>query len=110
MKNTVTEARQGDVYVQSFAELPADCQEVKRDNGSIVLAYGEVTGHSHAFKEKHVKLFLANDNKRRFLVIEGRPATLFHEEHDPITFAPGIYEVWQQQEWTDENEPRTVAD
>ena len=108
---TVTEARQGDVYVQAFAALPDGCTLIERDKGGVVLAYGEVTGHAHQFREDHVKMFSANDNSgRRFLVIEGKQATLFHEEHDPITFAPGIYEVWQQREWTDDNEPRTVAD
>ena len=74
-----TEARQGDVYVQKFDVLPEGCKPVKRDNGGVVLAYGEVTGHAHQFKEKHVTLY-SNDNGRRFLVIEGKPATLFHEE------------------------------
>jgi hypothetical protein len=104
-----TEARQGDVYVQKAAKLPEGCKPVDRDNGRVVLAYGEVTGHAHAFKEEHVRMF-SNDNGRRFLVIEGKPATLLHEEHSPILFAPGIYEIWQQREWTDDNEPRTVAD
>lgn len=105
----VTEARQGDVYVQATTQLPEGCKPVERDKDRVILAYGEVTGHAHAFKEKHVQMF-ANDNGRRFLVIEGKPATLSHEEHSPITFAPGIYEVWQQREWTDDNEPRVVAD
>jgi hypothetical protein len=104
-----TEARQGDVYIQAFDKLPEGFLAVKKSGNKTILALGEKTGHHHRFEEDHVTLY-ANDNGRRFIVIEGKPATLFHEEHAPITFAPGIYEVWQQQEWTDDNEPRVVAD
>lgn len=108
---TVTEARQGDVYVQACACIPEGLTPIERENGRVVLAHGEVTGHAHALIDEHVKFYAANDNSgRRFMVIENSPATLLHEEHSPITFAPGTYEVFRQREWTDQNEPRQVAD
>lgn len=102
--DTVEHARQGDVKIDRVDFLPQGLMlQPTVEDGLNVLAYGEVTGHKHAFNEKHVKLY-SNDNKL-FLVIEGKPATLYHEEHDPITFAPGIYEVRRQREWADSLDP-----
>lgn len=106
--DTIEHARQGDIKVDKVESLPTGLKLQPLDNGLSVLAYGEVTGHKHHFREDHVKIYL-NDNKM-FLIIEGKPATLYHEEHDPITFAPGIYEVRRQREWTDEESPIIVAD
>jgi hypothetical protein len=33
-----------------------------------------------------------------------------HEEHDPITLPAGYYDLPEQVEWTDEDEPRVVED
>jgi hypothetical protein len=96
------------VKVDLVASLPPDVELKPSADGMIVLAYGEVTGHKHHFREAHVRMY-ANDN-RTFIVIEGKPATLYHEEHDPIIFAPGIYEVRRQREWTDKEEPIRVSD
>jgi hypothetical protein len=104
----VTRARQGDVKIDPIAKLPEGLVPQPRDEGLAVLAYGEVTGHKHAFHEPHVQL-LANDNQL-FMVITGAPATLYHEEHDPITFAPGIYEVRKQREFIEGDEPIRVTD
>ncbi len=103
-------AHQGDVYVK-VAELPTDVVEQSPEDGKTILALGEVTGHHHRFEAENVRMYHANDNsKRRFIVIENEPATLFHEEHAPITFAPGVYEVFIAREWTDDEEPVRVAD
>ena len=104
----VEHARQGDVKIDRVDALPEGLSLKPPDNGLNVLAYGELTGHKHYFRENHVRL-LANDNAL-YLVIEGKPATLYHEEHDPITFAPGIYEVRRQREWSDREEPVPVCE
>lgn len=101
-------AHQGDVYVKK-SELIEGCKEIEAENGKTILALGEATGHHHRFEEKHVKMF-ANDNGRRFIVIEGKPAILYHEEHAPIEFGPGTYEVFIARQWTDEEEPIAVVD
>jgi hypothetical protein len=43
--------RQGDVLLTPCTTLPAGCTEVPLDKGRIVLAYGEVTGHTHAIAD-----------------------------------------------------------
>lgn len=106
--NTVEHARQGDVKVDRVAALPPGLAPKPREQNLSILAYGEVTGHKHYFREDHVQLF-SNDNLL-YMVITGKPATLYHEEHDPITFSPGIYEVRRQREWSDREEPVPVCD
>jgi hypothetical protein len=41
--------RHGDVFLRAVAAIPDDAKPVEPDRGRTVLAYGEVTGHAHAF-------------------------------------------------------------
>lgn len=101
-------ARQGDVKIDLVDTLPPDAVPRPAEDGLNILAYGEATGHKHCFREEHVRLF--STGNQLFALIEGKPATLYHEEHESITFAPGVYEVRRQREWTDREEPIPVAD
>lgn len=105
-------AHQGDVSVHKVSTLPQDATRLESENGKTILALGEATGHHHRFETDNVEMFTANDNgiAKRFIVISKKPATLFHEEHSPITFSPGTYEVKIARQWTDENEPIAVRD
>jgi hypothetical protein len=99
--------RQGDVLLirDDTAEGGA---EIPRDKGAVVLAYGEVTGHSHAIHNPNV-CQLRNEG-HTVLVVEGDAvAQLVHEEHAPIELPPGRYRVQIQQEYTPEDY-RNVAD
>src|SRR5207244_3151024 len=48
--------RQGDVLILRVETPPATGALIARDTGRVVLAYGEVTGHSHAIKSKYAKM------------------------------------------------------
>jgi hypothetical protein len=102
--------RQGDVLIVRIDTMPEGIEPVPRDNGRVILAYGEVTGHVHAV-EGDVALFAPADVaelEERFLRVE-REARLVHEEHEAITLPPGIYSVRRQREYTPER-VRPVAD
>lgn len=101
--------RQGDVLVRQVEEIPTGLRTVPRDNGRVILAYGEVTGHAHAV-EGDVEFLAADlaDLEDRFLRVEAE-AQVVHEEHDTITLPPGNYRVVRQREYTPEA-IRTVAD
>jgi hypothetical protein len=60
----------------------------------VVLAEGEITGHYHAIEEEGgVALMEAPDGKR-FVVNSGKkPVVLTHQEHHPVTVAPGSYQI-----------------
>jgi hypothetical protein len=102
--------RQGDVLVIEATEVPKNLTEIGRDNGRVVLAYGEVTGHSHAIDDLEATLFSAPDTADRFLrIIAASGVGLVHEEHATITLPPGDYVVRIQREYTPEA-IRNVAD
>ena len=107
--------RQGDVLFKSIPKLPKGDSK-KRENG--VVAYGEVTGHSHALAvedrttaevlEIGAGLYVhVSDSGVRIEGAQG--ATFVHEEHGPITLPPGDYEITIQREYTPE-EIRNVID
>lgn len=105
-----------------------------RENGRIVLAHGEVTGHLHEVVTADTGLppgmdaaqfFTEPDGTRVLLLLE--PAVLRHQEHDPIALdpakpvqarqgdvlltpaGPGAWKVTRQVEYTPERIV-TVAD
>jgi hypothetical protein len=99
-------------------------KELPRENGRVVLAHGEVTGHSHAFgPEAKVTIFsfenaaadtLAQGGSqslapRRFIEVLDTEALLQHEEHTAIPVPKGLYEVIIQREYHQE-EIRQVHD
>lgn len=108
---------QGDVFLTKIEALPKNLKPVALEHGAIVLAHGEVTGHKHQ---------ITTPNRAQLLVAEKRTADdellnvrflkimesceVVHEEHGTIILAPGLYEVRQQREWTDADEPMRVAD
>ena len=97
--------RQGDVLLVRVAESP----EVKASETNVVIAHGEVTGHKHQFMAESRVSYLGRDSGlERFGV--GAPSVLLHEEHSAPTVPPGLYDRPIQTEWSDDLEPRQVAD
>ena len=109
------QVRQGDVYLRPTRSRPSDAAKLVIDQGRVILAYGEVTGHAHqvvaettdAVSTPPCALFEEPDGSR--LLIVDRPCTLRHEEHGPIALAPGAYRVVRQREYSPEA-VRNVAD
>lgn len=104
--------RQGDVLIARVDAIPAGVKTRARENGRVILAHGEVTGHSHCIDldtDPTAAIFDAADGDGFFLRI-GAPSGVVHEEHARIDLAPGDYRVTRQREWSDLDEPRAVAD
>ena len=102
--------RQGDVLIIPVAKTPGDLEQIARDNGRVVLAYGEVTGHAHAIKDARAALFRDPKLAAVFMHVSGdAPVALEHEEHATIHLPPGDYEIRRQREYSPE-EIRIVAD
>lgn len=103
--------RQGDILLVPVEKLPEGLKAVPRENGRIVLAEGEATGHLHAIEAPEA-MFLATDLAEvegRFLAVEAEVA-LVHPEHDTVTLAPGDYAVIRQREYADAGGITYVAD
>jgi hypothetical protein len=95
--------RQGDVLVIEVRDVPQDTTEVPRENGRIILAHGEVTGHSHAIASPDAVLlsFGGERGMERYLRAL-RPVELRHEEHAKIDLPAGNYRVVIQREYRPE--------
>lgn len=64
--------RQGDVSMVRIKSLPKGAEDITPKEGRVVLAFGEVTGHAHAFYE-HEKVRLWSANAERFMQVISKP-------------------------------------
>lgn len=100
-KATRTIIRQGDVLLLPIADskLPAKRAAVPIENGRVVLAHGEATGHHHSFAvHDRIALFREDGSGGGlYLSVSGdAPAALEHQEHSTLKVAPGAYKVLRQ--------------
>jgi hypothetical protein len=108
--------RQGDVLLLPCPGIPADATEETPENGRVVLAHGERTGHSHAMSGERVRQFRQErfdrvDGRRAYVRVAGSsPVALQHEEHGTLMIPPGDYRVIQQREYRPRSIPRAVID
>ena len=105
--------QQGDVLLVAVtkrieSDIRSECKiETGGDkDGKVILALGEAAGHHHRFELDKLNSGVTistlykrdgryggrgyRDNLTYYLV-EGGPATLYHEEHNPLTVPPGLY-------------------
>lgn len=82
---------------------------VEREQGRVILAHGEVTGHAHAITDESVCQYRTNSQGVTALEIRQAMAMLKHEEHGTIQIPKGTYEVIRQREYSPEA-IRNVAD
>ena len=102
--------RQGDVLIIPVESIPKAVEPVERENGRVVLAHGEVTGHAHAIKNKRAALFRDPKLAIIFMHVSGDASVaLEHDEHETINVPPGNYQVIRQVEYSPEA-IRNVAD
>jgi hypothetical protein len=95
--------RQGDVLLDQVDDLPAGADEaavVAPDDGRVILAYGEATGHCHAVPATAGELLevATAEHVDRYLRIRSR-TRLTHQEHRAIDLEPGVYRVRIQSEY-----------
>jgi hypothetical protein len=101
------QARQGDVFLLRTEKKPSKkAVEVPTDEGEIVLAHGEVTGHAHKVRDPGVCMLRAEGAAYDLLRVTEEGCMLRHElpgggqaDHDPIPVGGGTFEVRIQQQW-----------
>jgi hypothetical protein len=94
--------RQGDVLIVPVKTVPDQLDPIERENGYVVIAHGEATGHAHVIKSEGAALFRDPKLMAVFLNVAEEPVALEHEEHATIMLPPGNYRVVRQQEYTAE--------
>jgi hypothetical protein len=108
-RNTIY--RQGDVILIRMDGRAARGKELPREDGSVVLAHGEVTGHKHRIPSLHCSLYVDDSSPiseaDSFTMVSrlggglipdrllkcDRGVELLHEEHAPIKLPRGTYRV-----------------
>ncbi len=89
--------RHGDVLIVAIEVLPKSC---KKMDGK-TLAEGEVTGHSHTLECDMPDGFQIYVDPKGGLFFECEDNTrVVHQEHKPITFDKGTYQVVIQENYT----------
>jgi len=103
--------RQGDVLIVEASQIPVKVEPVVEENGRVVLAHGEATGHHHSYGcNVNVKLFREDGGGSGLYMQATAPAALEHQEHDAIATPIGDYRVVRQREWDAAGYARRVAD
>jgi hypothetical protein len=98
---------QGDVLFRRVISIPDTAIEVLPQDNEHIIAHSE-TGHHHVMvldresETPSVQLFSDKENPLLAWLKVNRPAALEHrrpfDTHEPIMFAPGVYEVRRQRE------------
>lgn len=92
--------RQGDVLFRKIKTLPSGATK-KRQNATV--AYGEVTGHSHAVAIEQRQLAeVLEIGKGLYLRASVDGIRVIHEEHGTVTLPAGDYAVTIQREYQPE--------
>jgi hypothetical protein len=95
--------RQGDVLIAAIEAIPQGA----RPRPAPVLAWGEVTGHSHRLADPAAAR-LWESGAGLFLEVTAPAAAIVHEEHHPIALPLGLYRVWTQREYAPRQIRRVV--
>ena len=96
--------RHGDLLVARADKIPDDAKKLHH----LVLAEGELTGHSHRVAERD-RAVVYQSNSEKYISVTADHVTLIHQEHGPIVLRQGVYRVWRQREYSP-GEIRTVRD
>ena len=134
--------RQGDIFIKPIDKLPEGLKKFdqKKTEGRIILQHSETSGNHHHFQSNAaVDLYQMSDepvykegvttitdNFRKFIVVKGDGATLYHGksktfhddpvalktgDHHALRILPGIYEIDITREYNyDEMEVSRVVD
>ena len=60
--------RQGDVLIERITKIPNGLKKQQPENGRIILAHGEKTGHAHAFSSDQCEKFLDHEGREYFFL------------------------------------------
>lgn len=94
-KKVKHQVRQGDVLLTPETEIPKHAQPLKPENGRVILAHGEVTGHHHSIVADKADWWKDADSSDTF-VKPKRGAKLEHQEHGTIALHPVVHRVRKQ--------------
>ncbi len=104
------QARQGDIFFKSVSNIPAKGLKKKTDS---ILAYGEVTGHSHQITTNISDCESYVDEEGDIYIRSAKEIQVGHDEHNVITLPANEWICVSRQREYDPlaaNRERRVAD
>jgi hypothetical protein len=100
IKPVTVGAAQGDLLIYRVDSIPKKAKKVEPENGRLIIARGEATGHHHSLPhERGVTLFMDESSKAPLMYFEietKKSKPLEHQEHHTIPFTKGIFKVEPQ--------------
>lgn len=94
METKKTMIRQGDVLILPCDTIPAGVIPVEPENGRLIVARGEATGHHHSFPWKRGAVLFRDDGGSGGRYVDvAEPVALEHQEHSALTLPVGKYAV-----------------
>lgn len=89
--------RQGDVLLASIGKLPTSVTAIAAENGRLILARGEATGHHHSFAVgPQIAMFRDEGAGNGAYLSVTAPTPLEHQEHTALLIEPRDYGVMIQ--------------
>lgn len=86
--------RQGDVLVVPTENIPESVEIVAPENGRLIVARGEATGHHHSFPHNRgATLFRDDSHGGSMFVTTTETVLLEHQEHTALPLLPGKYKI-----------------
>ena len=95
MTSKTTAIRQGDVLILPCDAIPATATDAQPENGRLIVARGEATGHHHSFPWQRGAVLFRDDGAgggAQYVRVD-QPVALEHQEHTALTLPPGNYAV-----------------
>jgi hypothetical protein len=86
--------RQGDVFIEDTPLIPGGA----RQQASMILVEGELTGHAHRIADPDTAIVYERRGEL-FLQVIAELAEVIHQEHATIRLPRGRYRVWRQREY-----------
>lgn len=97
MSKIVTKgAAQGDLLIVRCDTIPAHVVPENPEDGRLILARGEATGHHHSLPHMRGVVLFRDVGPGALYFSAETPVSLDHQEHSTINFAPGAYKVLRQ--------------
>lgn len=90
--------RQGDILLIRSRRPEGLLPPLPAENGRLILARGEATGHHHSVGADCATLN-PDDGGVMYLTVE-QLTEVVHQEHAPVPLTPGTYKVVRQREYT----------
>ena len=88
--------RHGDIPLIEVSEVEG---KVVKHNGSVIVGFGEATGHNHTITVEKPDYMEVRQTPNGYILVLKAEGTLTHPEHKTLTVPPGTYRTYHEREY-----------